>query len=350
MRRCDVVVVGAGVMGAAVAWELSRRGTHVVTVEQFEYLHTRGSSHGATRTFRLADRDPALVRLAAEALPLWRALEEDAEKEVLVTTGGVDHGDVEELRAIAATLDGAGVRYDVLQAEVAAERWPGMRFVGPVVYQRDGGRLLSEQALRAFTEAAASHGAEVYYSQPVHEIEVLDEADGGDVVVVTDFDEYIAPVVVVAAGAWADKLVDGLASAPPLTVTQEQTFHFLPRRDDMAWPSFVHYGEPARYGLETPDEGVKVAEHGTGAVVDPDERDNEIDPLGEQRVVDYVEEWLPGLETWATTATTCLYATAPDNAFVVERHGPIVVAAGFSGHGFKHAPAIARRIAALVQD
>lgn len=347
MRRCDVVVVGAGVMGAAVAWELSRRGTHVVTVEQYEYLHTRGSSHGATRVFRLADRDPELVALARQALPLWRALEDDAGKEVLVTTGGIDHGDVDELRAIAAALDGAGVPYEVLQAEDAADRWPGMRFTGPVVHQPDGGKLLSEQALRAFTEAAASHGAEVYYSQPVHQIERLDE-DGNEVVVVTDFDEYIAPVVVVACGAWADKVLDGLAPAPSLAVTQEQTFHFLPRRDAMAWPSFVHYGSPARYGLETPDEGVKVAEHGTGPVVDPDERDGEIDPMGEQRVVDYVEEWLPGLETWATTATTCLYATAPDNRFVIERHGPIVVAAGFSGHGFKHAPAVATRIVDLL--
>jgi len=349
MRRCDVVVVGAGVMGAAVAWELSRRGTHVVTVEQHEYLHTRGSSHGATRVFRLSDRDPELVALAREALPLWRELEDDAGKEVLVTTGGVDHGDVEELRAVAAALDGRGVRYEVLQAEAAAERWPGMRFGGPVVHQPDGGRLLSEQALRAFTEAAASHGAEVYYSQPVHEIELVDDdGDGSEVVVVTDFDEYLAPVVVVACGPWADKVLDGLAPAPPLVVTQEQTFHFLPRRDGMAWPSFVHYGPAIRYGLETPDEGVKVAEHGTGSVVDPDERDGEIDPVGEQRVVEYVEEWLPGLETWATTATTCLYATAPDDRFVVERHGPIVVAAGFSGHGFKHAPAVARRIAGLL--
>lgn len=344
MRRCDVVVVGAGVIGTAVAWELSRHGHHVITVERFEYLHSRGGSHGATRIFRLADRDPGLVAMAAESLRLWRALEDDIDREVLVTTGGVDHGDADELRAIAAALDEHGVRYEVLPPEAAAERWPGMRFAGPVLHQPDGGRLLSEQALRSFTEAAASHGAEVYYSQPVHEIEQLDD----EVVVVTDFDEYLAPVVVLACGAWADKVAPD--EAPPLTVTQEQYFHFLPRHDGMAWPSFVHYGAPTRYGLETPDEGVKVAEHGTGPVVDPDLRDGEIDPDGEARVVDYVQQWLPGLESWATTATTCLYAAAADDRFVVERRGRLVVAAGFSGHGFKHAPAVARRIAALATE
>jgi sarcosine oxidase len=277
MRRCDVIVVGAGVMGAAVAWELSRQGRHVVTLERHEYLHTRGSSHGATRVFRLSDRDPTLVAMAKRALPLWRELEEDAEAEVLLDTGGIDHGDVADLRAVAAALDAEGVPYEVLQAEDAGERWPGMRFDGPVVHQADGGRLLAEGALRAYTSAAAAHGAEVYYQTPALTMEDTDDG----VVVVTDFEEFMGRVVVVAAGAWAGAVLGGLGPVPslPIQVTQEQTFHFLPRRDGMSWPSFVHYGAPARYGLETPEEGVKVAEHGCGPVVDPDDRDSEIDPV-----------------------------------------------------------------------
>lgn len=339
-----MIVVGAGVVGTALAWELSRRGRHVVTLERFEYLHTRGSSHGATRGFRLADRDAALVASARRSLPLWRELEDDSGVQVLAQTGSVDHGDGDELRAVAAALDTEGVAYDVLAAEAAEERWPGMRFAGPVLYQPDGGRLLAEEALKAYTTAAAAHGAEVYYQQPVLSIE---EVEGEGVVAITDFDEYIGRVVVVAAGAWTPALLDEVATAPPITVTQEQVFHFLPRKDGMEWPCFAHYGEPIVYGLETPEEGVKVAEHATGAVVDPDARDSEIDPAGEERVVRYVEQWLPGLETWATTATTCLYATAPEERFSIERHGPIVVAAGFSGHGFKHAPAVARTLAEL---
>lgn len=340
-----MIVVGAGVMGAAVAWELSRQGRHVVTLERYEYLHSRGSSHGATRVFRLSDRDPTLVAMAKRALPLWRELEEDAGAEVLVRTGGIDHGDVADLRAVAAALDAEGVAYEVLQAEEAGERWPGMRFDGPVVHQPDGGRLLAEGALRAFTTAAAAHGAEVYYQTPALTME--DTEDG--IVVVTDFEEFVGRVVVVAAGAWAGAVLGGVGPIPslPIQVTQEQTFHFLPRQDGVPWPSFVHYGAPTHYGLETPEEGVKVAEHGSGPVVDPDDRDSEIDPAGEDRVVRYVEEWLPGLETWATTATTCLYATTPDDRFLVERTGSIVLAAGFSGHGFKHAPVIARHAAAL---
>jgi sarcosine oxidase len=44
--RVDVAVVGAGLMGSATAWELTRRGVSVVLVEQFEPGHAHGSSHG----------------------------------------------------------------------------------------------------------------------------------------------------------------------------------------------------------------------------------------------------------------------------------------------------------------
>ncbi len=91
-QRVDVVVVGAGAMGSATAWWLARRGRAVALVEQFEQGHTRGSSHGATRIFRYAYPDPRYVRMAQEALPLWRDLEDDAGVGLLERTGGLDHG------------------------------------------------------------------------------------------------------------------------------------------------------------------------------------------------------------------------------------------------------------------
>jgi sarcosine oxidase/L-pipecolate oxidase len=48
----DVIVVGAGIMGSATAWELARRGQKVVLLEQFDFLHRRGSSHGESRIIR----------------------------------------------------------------------------------------------------------------------------------------------------------------------------------------------------------------------------------------------------------------------------------------------------------
>ena len=149
-----------------------------------------------------------------------------------------------------------------------------------------------------------------------------------------------------AAGAWLARLASGL---PPLEVTQEQVVHLpiaLGAPGLATWPSFVHRGRWI-YGLATPGEGVKVAEHHTGPVVDPDARSFEPDQAGIERVRRYAAEWLPGLEPEPASVTTCLYTTTPTEDFVVDRVGPVVVASPCSGHGFKFTPEIGRLLADL---
>jgi sarcosine oxidase len=135
---------------------------------------------------------------------------------------------------------------------------------------------------------------------------------------------------------------------PPLTVTQEQPFHFAASFSG-PWPSFIHYRRPAIYGLETPGEGIKVAEHHTGVRIDElDGRTFAVDAAGRQRVIDYVGDWIPGLVPRSCSETTCLYTTTPNEDFVIDRRGSLVVAAGFSGHGFKFTPLVGRWLADLV--
>src|SRR5438067_898250 len=78
-----VAVVGAGVMGCATAWALTERGADVTVFEQFELGHTRGSSHGRSRIFRLAYPQAHWVRLAQEAVAGWRELEREWGRAVL---------------------------------------------------------------------------------------------------------------------------------------------------------------------------------------------------------------------------------------------------------------------------
>jgi sarcosine oxidase len=347
-RRADVIVIGAGAMGSAAAWWLARRGRNVVVLEQFEQGHQRGSSHGGSRIFRLAYDDVTWVRRCQEALPLWHEAMEELHAPMLEITGGIDHGNEASVRAVADALAAAGAPFEWLAPEAASERWPGMRFDTPVLYQPDAGRCRADITLQAFAQGAGNAGAEVYFEQAVDELTVHDDA----VVVQTDYDEYSAPVAVVAAGAWVPSLVGELVQLPPLTITEEQTFHYLPKPDDRtAWPSYIHHLDVVRYGLETPDEGIKVAEHHTGAVLtDPDERAYDTSPEAESRVNYYVEHWLPGLDPYAITAATCLYTSTPDHEFFVERHGPLVVVSACSGHGFKFTPLIGRQAADLAMQ
>jgi len=309
-------------MGSATAWWLARRGSRVVVYDQFEPLHTRGSSHGGSRIFRLAYPDRRYVAMARDALALWRELEEDAGEPLLDTTGSVDHGDPASVARLAEALDGDA---EWLTGEAARERWPGMRFDGPVLLQPDGGRCRADATVAALHRRAADLGAEFRFNTRVDSVAAL-----------------TADVVVVTAGAWVNRLVD----AGPVTVTQEQPFHFRPTVA-AGWPSFIHHRAPFIYGLETPGEGVKVAEHHTGAVVDADTRSFEIDREGRARVVDYVSEWLPGLDPEPVSETTCLYTTTPDEGFLLERRGNIVIGSACSGHGFKFTPLIGRTLAGL---
>jgi len=349
-HEVDVVVVGGGGMGSAAAWRLAGRGADVVLLERFEAGHVRGASHGASRIFRVTYDEPVYIRLAREAEGLWRELEDVADVSLLTLTGGVDHGRTADLGVLAEAAEAAGAPGEWLAPEEAAERWPGLRYDGKVLFHPAGGRLHADDALSALQRQAVRLGAVVRHETPVTSITVR----GDDAVeVVAGEDVYRAKRVVVAAGAWAEKLLGGLVPLPPLRVTQEQPAHFVPLRDDVAWPGFVHHtpkdtGFPGEaYGLETPGEGVKVGFHGVGPVVDPDGRD--FQPEAEQlRVLrEYVRTWLPGVDADAFTPISCTYTTTPTSDFVLDRVGPVVVAAGFSGHGFKFVPAVGRILADL---
>jgi sarcosine oxidase len=344
VRRVDAVVVGGGIMGASTAWALVRRGWSVVMVEQFEPAHTRGSSHGGSRIFRLAYPEPFWIELARAARDEWHRLEAESGTELLVATGSVDHGDPAGVRAIESAMTEVGVPFEMLDPPEAQRRWPGMRIDGSACHQPDGGRISSGLALRAVTSEFERRGGMVRWNTPVRGFE-----DAGERVrVVTDDETYDAARVVVAAGAWAGPLLGASVALPPLVVTQESAFHFA-SREPLPWPSFIHHGDVDCYGLEAPGEGVKVAEHHTGPVVTGATRDFVVDADARERVLDLVERWLPGLVAEPVSEVTCLYTSTPTADFVLDRVGPIVVVSPCSGHGFKFAPLVGRMAADIAE-
>ena len=115
----DVVVIGAGMAGAATTWALARRGRSVLLVDRFARGHDRGSSHGAERIFRFGYTDPAYVTLAQESLAGWHLLQARAGRPLLHASGVVDHGDDAELVAVETACAAAAVRVEMLTAREA---------------------------------------------------------------------------------------------------------------------------------------------------------------------------------------------------------------------------------------
>ncbi|MEN0129362.1 MAG: N-methyl-L-tryptophan oxidase [Brevundimonas sp.] len=353
----DHVVVGGGVMGAAAAWQLARRGREVLLLERFGPGHANGASHGSSRIYRTTYASDDYLDLAQEALGLWRALEQESATSLLTLTGGVSHGlGRDDVADIADAFAERGVPFEWLSADEAHERWPGLRFDGPVLFESTtAGRVHADRAVAAFQASASAHGASVRHESPVRALQVR----AGDVVVDTDDGPISARSVVVAAGAWTPGLLGEDVGLPPVVVTQEQPAHFAFRpaaapADD--WPVFTHQPrEPhsypsGTYGLAVPGEGVKVGFHGVGPVTDPDRRTFRPEPTQLAALRDYVREWIPGADPDHLVPISCTYTTTPDHDFVLDRRDRVVVAAGFSGHGFKFAPAIGRLLADLATD
>jgi sarcosine oxidase len=100
------------------------------------------------------------------------------------------------------------------------------------------------------------------------------------------------------------------------------------------------------YALHDPVHGLKAGVHFGGVEADPDEP-GEPDPAVLERVSAWVAERLPGADPEPVAAQTCLYTSTADESFVLERRGRLVLGSACSGHGFKFAPAVGRRLAAL---
>jgi sarcosine oxidase len=344
----DVAVVGAGLAGAATAWAATRRGLSVVLFEQFEIGHDRGSSHGSARIFRRAYPDELYVRLTGESGRLWRQLELDTGTTLLRVTGGLDHGANRGVDLINDYLAAAGVPHESLSPGEAGRRWPGMRFETPVVFHPEAGVIDAAATVAACVEASRKRGAVVLGGTPVTQV-----VPGDNHVVIRSAEQsWQARRAVVAAGAWVSDVLRGAVSFPPVTVTQQQVFHF-PRQDlSVEWPVFIHQDHLSVYGLPGGDDGgegngQKVAEHDHGKVTTASARDGRVEAAARSRLVEYVKQWLPGLVAEPFNETTCLYTTTADEDFVLDQRGAIIVCSACSGHGAKFAPWLGTEAAKL---
>ncbi|MQA96882.1 MAG: FAD-dependent oxidoreductase [Streptosporangiales bacterium] len=344
MQHVDVAVVGLGLAGSAVTRSLARRGRSVAAFEAFPAGHRRGSSHGNGRIFRHAYGDPLYVRLAAEAGELWDELQKETGETLLERVGGVDHGPRREPERMGELLAEHGIPTELLDPDDAEERWPGVRFNGPVLYDPAGGVLNPERTMTALVRLARESGARVAYETPVRSL----EPDGQGVRVTAGDETWHARTVVVAAGAWAGGLLDGYVALPPLTVTQQQVFFFAPARiGSWPWPTLVHDEVMPLYAL--PEGPVfKLGEHAPATPTTADTRDFVVDPAARERAVAYVREWLPGLDSVPRSDLTCLYTSTANEDFILDRTGPFVVCSACSGHGAKFTPLIGELVADLV--
>jgi monomeric sarcosine oxidase len=348
--QSDVVVVGAGLTGAATAWALSRAGHSVVVFDAYGFGHDKGSSHGTSRIFRRVYPDALYIGMTGRALEGWRKLEADSGARLLQVRGGIDHGSRRDPQALAAVAAEHRLAHELLSPAEAQERWPGMVFDGPVLFQPDAGVVDADASLAAFLDVARRNGACLMPHTPVEAIEVRD-----DHVLVHAGEPVRARRVVLAAGGWLPELLDSCELGiplPPVQVTQQQVFHFRQRDPQAVFPVLVYKEDHQIFGLPSGGDGgpraaMKIARHDGGTPTTASTRSGLVDAADRRLIVDYVDQWLPGLVPDPVAEGTCLYTMTDDDDFILDRRGPVVVASPCSGHGAKFAPLLGEIITDL---
>ena len=345
----DVAVIGLGAIGSMTLWRLAERGVNVHGYERFGIAHDRGASAGQTRRFSVQSQsEPRFTPLAVEALGLWRELEKHTERELFRQTGGVilgPEGTAEILSAIASARDN-GLPHEVLDAAALGPRFPQhvVRSGDVGVTDPLAGYLRPEASVATAVERASALGATV---TPHSEVVAVEPRKTG-VTVVTRSGEQSYERVVLAPGSWAAELVPGARQrVVPRRIVQAW---YLARRPREYHPDvfgvFERVGDIRAYGFPTLDGatvkvGIRFETH--PEIHDLAHVDRSVDPAFALRVAAAVREFFPGLHPDPVSLQTGVEGFSPDGMPLLgadPSDARLVVACGFSGSGFKFAPAM----------
>jgi sarcosine oxidase len=368
----DAIVLGLGAMGSAAVYQLAKRGSRVLGIDQFSPPHAFGSSHGDTRITRLAiGEGEQYTPLAMRSHEIWREIEAETGMDLLTTTGGLIVSSVGPRATCHVpgffenTLAAArryGIRHDLLDAADIRRRFPQFAVRADEVgyFEHEAGFLRPEACVSAQLLLAERHGVVIHRNEKA----IAFDEEKDCVCLRTEHGEYRSRRLVVTAGPWLPGLL-GETWAGRFTVRRQVLYwfgvkgaieRFLPDRFPVfIWELAGHaqpiYGFPAIDGSRG---GVKIATEQHEVATTPESVRREVEP-GEARAMfeSQVAPYFPDVSGECVKALSCLYTMTADCHFVIERHPDlprVTIASPCSGHGFKHSAAIGERLAREVTD
>ncbi len=364
IKNFDVIVIGVGSMGSATCYYLAKQGYNVLGLEQFDIPHELGSHAGQSRIIRKAYFEhPDYVPLLERSYQNWKALEDETGAQLYFKTGLLyfgksDHALIKGLRLSAQKYS---IEVKDLSAQQVEAQFPQFRI--PEKYDRliepDAGFITPERAVLLYTERAIQNGATIRTKEKTLEW----KKTGSTITVKTDKNTYQCNKLIITAGPWAGKVIPGLSKN--LSVTRQMIAWVKPKK----WQSFelgnfpcwtiaddtkpgIFYGFPilptGKFGGPI---GLKLAHHTHGAVSDPDTINRNPTAEDESNLIDVLTKFIPDGYESTHVMKACMYTNTPDENFILDYvsgfEKDVVVAAGFSGHGFKFASVVGEIMADL---
>jgi len=353
-------------MGSSTCYFLSQRGYKVLGLEQFDISHEFGSHAGQSRIIRKAYFEHSdYVPLLNRAYENWKKLEDETGEQIYFRTGLVYFGPPEH-QVIKGSKQSAylyGIEIETLDASLSAERFPQFNIPGDFecLHEPDAGFLTPEKAIRLYAQQAKKHGAEIHIKE-----KVLDwKKDGDGIAVRTNKDEYRCTRLVITAGAWAGKMIPSFREKLKITrqfvawidVNEENDFRL---GNFPCWLIADNKKPGAYYGFPIlPTEkfgqpaGLKLAHHHPDGETDPDAVNRKPTNGDEENLKYALDKYFPGRLNSLLTSKICLYANSPDVNFIIDKlpgYEDVVIACGFSGHGFKFVSVVGEILADLATN
>ncbi|APE17949.1 NAD(P)/FAD-dependent oxidoreductase [Mycolicibacterium pallens] len=356
-ETADVVIVGGGIEGCAAAWALSQRGiTNVVVLERNTVASgMTGKSSGIVRCHYGVS---SLAAMATVGLEVFEKAEEIFGDDIgFRQTGyvvGVGEPNVDALRDSMAAQRAVGVQTEEIDAAEVARLWP-FADLSPFAafgWEARGGYGDAYQTAQAFALSARAAGVRIRQGAMVTGL--LTDGDAVTGVQLADGSRISAGSVVIATGVWTQPFLAPYGVDVPIRVVREQIAMISPGVELGPVPVF---SDLVSLQYVRPEVGGDVlfgnSDLSDVLTADPDDYLNRATEDFIDLTVDKVGTRFPGFTGAAITSSYAgCYDVTPDWNPVISAGGRegLFVAAGFSGHGFKIAPAVGRLVADLLVD
>ncbi|UMB68343.1 NAD(P)/FAD-dependent oxidoreductase [Mycobacterium paraterrae] len=356
-ERASVVIVGGGIEGVAAAWALSQRGiTDVVVVERNTVgSGMTGKSSGIVRCHYGVS---SLAAMAAVGLEVFEKAHEIFGTDIgFRQTGyvvGVSEANVDNMRKSLAAQRDVGVQTEEIDKSEVAKLWPSadLEPFGAFGWEARGG--YGDAYLTAQAMIVTARAAGVRLRQSAEVARLLLSGDRVVGVALIDGTEIHADTVVIATGVWTSPLLAPCGIDLPIRVHREQIVMVAPGVELGPVPVFsdlvsLQYIRPELGG----DVLFGNSDLSEANAADPDHYHNRADEAFLDLAVEKISTRFPGLDNASISSSYAgCYDVTPDWNPVISRCGidGLVIAAGFSGHGFKIAPAVGRLVADLVVE
>ncbi len=350
----DIVVIGGGVMGCSILYNLAARGAKDLVLLERDTLGS-GSTGKSQAICRMHYSNPVTTLMAWESMKIYRSFPEVVGAEsgyvttgYLVVVGPQDRGAIEQN---VAMQQGLGIDTRLVTPDDVAELAPmlSVQDAGGMAYEPQSGYADPHSVTSGYASRARELGSRVVLGSPVGSI----ETSGGRVTaVVSDQERIETDSVVVAAGPWAKQVVSPLGIELPLDTVRHQLL--IMRRPAGKIPHHPGVGDIAQEFSFRPDSVDLTLVGGREDPADPDTYNQGVD-------LDMVEEYttklvhrMPAMaEAGFQDGWSGLFTITPDWHPILDRVEGIsglYCAVGFSGHGFKLAAMIGVSMAELVLE